>query len=221
MAYNSAFAQLRTKEQLGYIVSAMARKTAGGTWGMSIIVQSSVALPEILEERCEAWLKIYREELEEMSPDYIASEAAAVAAQLLESERKLGQEIDKYWGEILNTEGLTDQMREPIFDRLERLADVLKVSENGSTGENTQTALRLKERVLKFFDEYFVDESPNRRALSARVYSQNSRSAYEAALNQPGILSSFSDMRHLKQFLSSWPNVPYWRKENNGTPFSR
>ena len=50
MAYNSAFNQLRTIEQLGYIVSSFARKSAGGSWALSTVVQSSVAEPTKLEE---------------------------------------------------------------------------------------------------------------------------------------------------------------------------
>lgn len=219
MAYNSAFNMLRTQEQLGYIVSAHARKTAGGAWGMSIVVQSSVALPEKLEERCEAWLKVFRQELEEMSPTRIANEASAVAAQFLERHTKMSQEVNHAWGEILNVEGLTDNLRTPAFERLRLLADELMVAESeagGSSNDKKQkTAEQLKQRVLDFFDEHFAADSPKRRVMSARVYSHNSKEEYEASSNQPGVLSSFSDMRYFKQFLSSWPRVPYWRIESD------
>jgi len=214
MAYNSAFSMLRTKEQLGYIVSAHARKTTGGGWGMSIVVQSSVALPDKLEERCEAWLKVYRRELEEMSPESIAREASAVVAQLLESDTKMAQEVGRVWGEILNTEGLTDGLRTPAFGRLELLADELIVSEDGELNKSwkkRKTAAELKHRVLDFFDEHFAASAPKRRLMSARVYSHSSKEDYEASHAQSGVLSSFAGMRYLKQFLESWPSVPYWR----------
>ena len=216
IAYNSAFSQLRTKEQLGYIVSCHARKTAGTTWAVSVVVQSNAALPEKLEERIEAWLVNFRQELEEMSPEEFAQEASAVVAQLLENETRLAQEMTRFWGEILNTEWLTDRMRTPAFDRLERLANVLTIAdENEGSKEETSsrmTSAELKRRVLTLFDERLAASSPRRRAMFARVYSHNSRKEYEDALAQPGVMTSYADMRQLKQFLSSWPSVPYWRK---------
>jgi hypothetical protein len=221
MAYNSAFGQLRTKEQLGYIVSTFARKTAGSTWGMSVLVQSSVALPEILEERIEKWMELFRQELEEMTPESIATEASAVIAQLLESDTKLSQEVTGFWGAILNTEGLSDRMRTPAFDRLDHLADALTVSDESTPQSDGMDKLKspqeLKDRVLSFFDEHFSAASPRRRAMSARVYNHKSKAEYETALKHPYVLSTYEDMRYFKQFLSSWPTVPYWRVENPTT----
>lgn len=192
---------------------------------MSVVVQSSVALPDVLEERCEAWLETFRQELEAMSPTSIAKEASAVVAQLLEKETKLAQEVTRVFGAILNTEGLSDQMRTPAFDRLDKIADELSVETAGDTAADDhddgdddnkiRTPLELKERVLAFFDKHFALKSPHRRAMSARVYSQNSRQQYDDNIGKPGILSSHSEMRHYKLFLSSWPSVPYWRIEDN------
>jgi len=227
MAYNSAYAVLRTKEQLGYIVSAFSRKTAGSTWGFSIVVQGNVALPDVLEERCEAWLKTFREELSAMSPESIAEEASAVVAQLLESETKMSQEITRAWGEILNTEGLSDRLRTPAFDRLEKLARELTIADEeaddaGEDGDisshEARSPLELKQRILEFYDKYFDIASPHRRGMSARVYSQASKSEYDENVGLAGILSSHSEMRHYKQYMSSWPSVPYWRIEEKVQP---
>lgn len=59
MAYNLAYNKLRTEEQLGYIISSGARKSAGGTWLLSTVVQSSVAEPSVLEDRMEFWLACF------------------------------------------------------------------------------------------------------------------------------------------------------------------
>lgn len=210
MAYNSAFNQLRTNEQLGYIVSVSARKTVGNAWGMSVIVQGGVALPEEVEERIEAWLVKYRKELEAQKPSAFAAEAQAVAAQLLEVETRLGQEVARFWGEILNTEGMTRDLRAPSFNRLERLAEWLDVDE-----EDEEAASALKSRVLEFFDSHLAASSPNRRVMSGRVYSQRNRQYYEAVKRQPGVLSTFADITHTKRFLSAYPTVPYWRVDNS------
>jgi insulysin len=215
MAYNSAFNMLRTKEQLGYIVSAHARKTAGGAWAMSVVIQSSVALPQALEERCEAWLVAFRKELEDMTPEAIAQEASAVVAQLLEIDTKMSQEVGRVWGEIMNTEGLTDDLYTPEFNRVQYVADELVVAEDNESpyarsGKERRTNAELKQRVLNFFDEHFACSSPNRRSMSSRVYCHASKEEFEASNQLPGIFSTYADMRYVKQLLRTWPNVPYW-----------
>jgi insulysin len=215
IAFNSAFGMLRTKEQLGYIVSAHARKTTGGGWGMSIVIQSSVALPETLEERCEAWLKVFRQELEDMTPEDMAQEASAVVAQFLESDTKMSQEVNRVWGEILNTEGFTNELRTPAFDRVQLLAEELIVAEEEPTstdGKKRKSAEELKRLVLQFFDEHFAAAAPARRVMSARIFSHKSKAEFEASLSHPGVLSTYADIRYVKQFFSSWPLAPYWRK---------
>ena len=219
ISYNSAYNQLRTVEQLGYIVSTFTRKTAGGGWGFSVVVQSSVAPPEVLEQRIEAWLIAFREELENMDAESLAMEAAAVVSQLKERDTKLSQEVGSYWGEIVNTETYSEQLKEPSFDRLERLADELTlVSDKNKApttlnGNDRMTPETLKQGLLDFMDKYIAASSPSRRAMTARVYNQNNKDIHDANLGQPGVLSSFEDIRHIKQFMPSWPLAPYWRKK--------
>ena len=178
---------------------------------MSVVVQSSTHLPDVLQERCENWLLVFREELGAMSADSLAAEASAVVAQLLEDETKLSQEVGRNWGEILNTESLTDSLRTPAFDRLERLAAILEEGQDESGVVRGEAAQRLKHKVLSFFDRHFAVTSPSRRAMSAMVYSQRFKSEFETIKLKPGVVSSFADIRHTKQFLSSWPTIPYWR----------
>ena len=219
ISYNSAYNQLRTVEQLGYIVSTFTRKTTGGGWGLSVVVQSSVAVPEVLEERIEAWLKAFRTELENTDAESLAMEAAAVVSQLKERDTKLSQEVGAFWGEIVNTETYSNQLKEPSFDRLDRLADELTLvsddtkSKTTLNGNDRMTPEVLKQRLLDFMDKYIAASSPSRRAMSARVYNQKNKELYDANLGQPGILSNFEDIRHVKQFLPSWPLAPYWRKK--------
>jgi hypothetical protein len=113
---------------------------------------------------------------------------------------------------------MTDNLRTPAFDRLQLLADELIVAEAETNGaglatKKSKTAEELKQRVLDFFDDHFAPSSPQRRVMSSRVYSHKSKNEYEISGKLPGILSSYSDMRYLKQFLSSWPSIPYWRIE--------
>lgn len=221
MAYNSAYTQLRTKEQLGYIVSASGRKTAGGAWGMMVVVQSSSAPPPVLEERIDAWLKTFREELVAMDPETIAMEAQGVVSQLKEDNTKLSSEVGSNWNLIAATLTNNERLTTPAFDRLDRLADelILTSDENASTttmnGNTRKSAEDLKNRIIDFFDAHLALGAPKRRALSSRVFSQQYQSEYENTLSEPGVLSKYTDIRLLKAHLSTWPTVPYWRIHND------
>lgn len=200
LAYNSAYNQLRTKEQLGYIVSAFCRKVAGGGWSLAVIIQSSVALPSVLEERAEAWLAQFRTELENMSLEELEKEASAVVAQLLERDTKLSSEVGTMWGEIITAEGHVGA--KPAFDRVDKVAQQL-----------SQPSTRdLKQSMLDMFDLYFAQDSPERRAMSVRVYNSKTRAEFDANEGQPGVLSSYSDIaQKFKPYLSTYPMAPYWR----------
>lgn len=215
LARNSAYNQLRTKEQLGYIVSASSRKLAGGTWGMSVVVQSSSVSPPVLEERIEEWLKSFRTELESMDPNIIAMEAQGVVSQLLEEHSNLYQEVGSAWGEIVATQSHSERMAVPVFDTLECLADELVIGqEHSSTTRNGNLRKgpdQLKALVLQYFDRFCSAESRDRRALTSMVFSQDCKNEYDATIKNPGVLSSYSDMRYLKEFLSTWPVAPYRR----------
>jgi len=216
LAYSSAYNQLRTKEQLGYIVSVYTRKTAGGAWGLTVVVQSSSKSPKYLEERIEVWLKIFRGELEDKAPDSFATEARGVVVQLLEENTKLSAEVGSWWNEIAATEINHEMMSKPVFDRLSKLADELNPVADGLSrttliGSERKSPRELRERVINFFDRFCDSNSPERRVMSSRVFSHGSKEEYEKSLTEPGVLSSYSDMRYLKQFLSSLPVVPYSR----------
>lgn len=250
MAYNSAYNQLRTVEQLGYLVSSSTRKSAGGSWALSTVVQSSVMEPSKLEERMEAWLQQFYEELEKMDPNDIATEAGAVVAQLMERDTRLSQEVGRAWSEIMATESLSEQLKEdPPFDRLDRLAEQLMVENgeeesdvnesdvestpngekeasviNGDASETQhyrQTAMELKQKVLTFFQRYFLKGSPHRRGISSRVYSQKNVEKFNEDLNKPGVLSTYDDIFHLKHYLSTYPSVPYWARKSTSTETAR
>mmetsp|Transcript_32998 Transcript_32998/g.49849 ORF Transcript_32998/g.49849 Transcript_32998/m.49849 type:complete len:1160 (+) Transcript_32998:129-3608(+) len=201
LAYNSAYHQLRTKEQLGYIVSAYVRKVTGGAWTLVIVLQSSVALPSVLEERSEAWLAQFREELDDLSTEQLAQETAAVVAQLLERDTKLSQEVQWQWGEIISTETQPSSTL-PSFDRVNKIADQLK----------NKGMVQLKQELLSLFDTYFAVDAPERRALSTRIYNSKSRAEFDANRDKANVISNYNGIQQLKSCLGTYPNAPYWRR---------
>ena len=180
IAYNSAFNQLRTKEQLGYIVSAFVKKFTGGGNAFCVLVQSSNTLPPKLEERCLKWVKQFREELEEIS---------------------------SVWGEILSTVPHSEHFKNPVFDRIDKFAAVLTLKDANADGFYKSGA-DLKQRVLQFYDEYFM--STERRAVSSRVYNRKAKDLFEQHCGKAGVVSSYADARKLKQHLMFYPTAPYW-----------
>jgi len=202
LAYNSAYNQLRTQEQLGYIVSAFMKKVTGGGWMLAIIVQSSVALPSVLEERSESWLAQFRKEIEALSDEQLAQETTAVVSQLLERDTTLSQEVNGEWGEIMSTESLPSSTM-PLFDRVERIAAELQ-------GEDNTNTAKVKQELLDLFDQYFARDAPERRVLSTRIYNSKSRAEFDANQNKTNVLSGYSDTQQLKPYLSTYPKAPYW-----------
>lgn len=217
MAYNSAFNQLRTKEQLGYIVSAFVKKMSGGGNAFCVLVQSSNTLPPELEERCLRWVEQFRKEMEEMPDERFAMEAAAVKANLLEKDIKLAEEISSVWGEILSTVPHSEHFKNPVFDRVEKFADVLTLNLDDSKDDDGvvedtrvfKSAAELKKRVLEFYDEYFMSPE-GRRAVSSRVYNRKAKDLFDQNIGKPGVISSYDDARMLKQHFPSNPTAPYW-----------
>ena len=93
-----SFNVLRTKEQLGYIVFALARGSTGAM-GMRIIVQSEKS-PVFLETRIEAFLDYFKEFLEAMSEEEFEKHKQAVIQKKLEKPKNLHGESSRYWTAI-------------------------------------------------------------------------------------------------------------------------
>jgi len=216
LGQSSAFEQLRTKEQLGYIVGVGSRRTAGRGQGMSVVVQSSTHAPEQLQERIEAWLVQFREELENMTEDRIQDEASSIVAMLSKRDVKQSDEINRFWGVISGTVSDTDALRQrPVFDRIEKVADELRIGAGGSddrddrspeTGKNT--AADIKNKLLVFFDRFVAAGAPERRGIYTCIYGRSSMDLQKVNVGTPGVLSSNEDVRHLKSFMSTWPTAP-------------
>ncbi|KAK2595763.1 metalloprotease [Conoideocrella luteorostrata] len=100
MIHEPAFDQLRTKEQLGYIVFSGARSFAT-TIGLSIIVQSEKT-PEYLDRRIEAFLTRFGRNLRKMTKKAFNDHKQSLTNALLEKLRNLNQESSRHWTQISN-----------------------------------------------------------------------------------------------------------------------
>lgn len=87
-----AFDQLRTKEQLGYIVFTGIKRLNQQVLALHIIVQSSHKDPQYLDERIESFLELYRKHLlEECTAEQLQTHIHAVIEKLLEKPKNIDQ----------------------------------------------------------------------------------------------------------------------------------
>lgn len=95
-----AFDQLRTKEQLGYVVFSGSCTTAT-TMGYRVIIQSEQP-PNYLDERIDAFLTDFAVKLREMSTAEFNDQKKSLIAKRLEKLKNLGQESRRFWTHIRN-----------------------------------------------------------------------------------------------------------------------
>ncbi|TGZ79465.1 LuxS/MPP-like metallohydrolase [Ascodesmis nigricans] len=100
LAEEPCFDQLRTKEQLGYVVFSGYRYGAT-TMGYRIIVQSE-RTAAYLESRVDNFLRELRAKIIEMSDKDFASHQKAVILKKTEKLKNLTQESNRYWNRIAN-----------------------------------------------------------------------------------------------------------------------
>lgn len=100
MVHEPAFDQLRTKEQLGYIVFSSMRVFAT-VCGFRFLVQSE-RTPEYLDRRIEAFLARFGQSLNEMSDTEFEGHKRSLINKRLEKLRNLDQEWSRHWTHISN-----------------------------------------------------------------------------------------------------------------------
>ncbi|KAH9483963.1 Putative zinc protease [Psilocybe cubensis] len=148
-----AFNILRTREQLGYIVSCSSWTLPGfSERGLRIVVQSEKR-PTYLEDRVDAFLEEMKIKLEDMSLDEFDVHKSGLEKKWLEADKNLGEEVSKYLIQI--NSGHWD------FLRNEKDAEMLK----GIT----------KQDVLDLFLTNVHPSSTKRSKLSVHMVSQKPR----------------------------------------------
>lgn len=149
----AGFDQLRTKEQLGYIVFTGAR-VATVTMGYRVIIQSERPT-EYLEERINAFLASFSDLLESMPPEEFESHKKSLINKRLEKIKNLDQENDLFWTHIGNE----------YFDFHSAEEDVAHLRPLS------------KADLTEFFNHYIHPTSPHRAKLSVHMIAQGSPAA--------------------------------------------
>jgi len=142
------FNQLRTKEQIGYIVWA-SPKSQSGIIGFKVEVMSPKFDPVHMDQRIEACLDLCEAELKALSVEQFQKHCNVLISKKTEKPKQLQTQTDWFWQEI------SSQLYQ--FDRVEREVEVLKT-------------ISLQE-LLEFFDRH-IKNKRTRAKLSVRQFNK-------------------------------------------------
>jgi len=98
ISHEPCFDQLRTKEQLGYIVSSTIWH-ATSSMGWVVIVQSERD-PSYVESRVDAFLSTLKDKLGSMTEEEFNSNRDGLIALKLEEPKNMGEEMTRFWSHI-------------------------------------------------------------------------------------------------------------------------
>jgi len=96
------FDELRTKQQLGYIVQSGVR-ASNGTRGFNVMIQSPYPVAE-LEERIETFLQKMEVYIADMSEKEFETHREALIQSKLEQPKMMGSLSIRWWGEIMSNQ---------------------------------------------------------------------------------------------------------------------
>lgn len=144
-----AFNQLRTKEQLGYVVFS-GTKTTRTTIGYRVLIQSE-RTTDYLEKRIDNFLILLGNFLKSMSQEEYQDNVEALISKKLEKKKNLREEASRYWSHI--TSGYYDFLRHEEDVELMRTID--------------------KQEVIEIFEQYISPQSKCRAKLVVSLRSQS------------------------------------------------
>ena len=94
------YGELRTKQQLGYIVSSGIGES-DGVRSLVFSVQSSVLPPPEVENRIDTFLTEYRQTLAALPDADLDKYREALDVQATDVDKRLGQQASRLWSEIV------------------------------------------------------------------------------------------------------------------------
>lgn len=149
MSDEPAFDQLRSKEQLGYVVWSGSRYNAT-TMGYRVIIQSE-RNAQYLESRIESFLREFGSTLENMPEEEFEGHKRSVVNKRLEKLKNLGSETGRYWSHVGSE----------YFDFLQHETDA------------SQVRTLSKEELIAFYRQYIDPASKTRAKLAIHLNAQS------------------------------------------------
>lgn len=219
MMTDKAFDQLRTKEQLGYIVFTGIKKV-GQHFGLHLVVQSNHKGPDFLDERVEVFLASFHRELSGstvdgvelkdqqvlnddqkveassfISDDMLLSYRQATIEKLLEKPKNLSEESQQLMDEIRSNTYL--------FNRKTLLANYLTSFDNRAVNSGNSAANVIRSEIVEYFQAFVLNKS-SRKKFSSHFYGSNS--LYPISDNGSNIIT---DPSAFKRKMYLFPTLSY------------
>ncbi|PYH90104.1 LuxS/MPP-like metallohydrolase [Aspergillus ellipticus CBS 707.79] len=167
MTDEPAFDQLRSKEQLGYVVWSGARYSAT-TMGYRVIIQSERTAP-YLESRIDAFLTSFRKTFEGMSERDFENHKRSVVNKRLEKLKNLDSETSRFWSHIGSE----------YFDFVQ--------NENDAANARALT----KADIMQFYQQFVEPQSPTRAKLAIHLKAQGGAHAHKPEEQKAQVVSFF------------------------------
>jgi len=168
-----AFNELRTNEQLGYIVHTSIKTSGDNIKGLLFLIQSDSFDAIHLDTRVEAFLGRLRSKIVAMNQGEFQKNIVAVCQSLREKNKNIGEETSKYWHALTN--------KSYDFKRLDLIADEVEKVE--------------KNEVLQFFDKFIAVDGPRRKKLSVQVFAEQHMEKFDDPVSDVILLKNVEDLR--------------------------
>eukprot|EP01018_Ginkgo_biloba_P000447 Gb_03820 [translate_table: standard] len=157
IVHEPCFNQLRTKEQLGYVVDCSARMTHR-VLGFCFRVQSSNYSPPYLQERIDSFIIQLQQILDAMDDKEFENYKIGLVAKKLEKDPSLIDETNHHWSQIID--------KRYLFEMLKLEADELMSIE--------------KSDIIDWYNSIFNSTSSKCRRLSIHVWGCNADKTADA-----------------------------------------
>ena len=190
IAEEPCFNTLRTKEQLGYIINSGAGVyVTTGTW--RILLQSEKDC-KYLEERCDAFLVKFEQDLRAMNDKTFEEHKIGLVNKRLEKLKNLGQETLRFWTHITSEVYDFEQGTFATFQILPIYATctlILRPCTLTNSIDQFSIVYRdaenieplTKNDILEFFNHYIHPSSTTRAKVSVHLIAQTPSGASTAA----------------------------------------
>ncbi|KAL7152177.1 hypothetical protein ABFS83_04G079600 [Erythranthe nasuta] len=176
------FNQLRTKEQLGYVVDCSPRVTYR-IIGFCFRVQSSEYNPVYLQGRIDNFINGLEEMLNGLDHESFENYKNGLLGKLLEKDPSLSYETNRFWGQIVD--------KRYMFDMSEKEAEELKDIK--------------KEDIIEWYRTYLRQPSPKCRRLAIRVWGCNTN--WQDADAQVASTHVINDLAGFKKSSEFYPSL--------------
>mmetsp|Transcript_22369 Transcript_22369/g.42969 ORF Transcript_22369/g.42969 Transcript_22369/m.42969 type:complete len:1012 (+) Transcript_22369:77-3112(+) len=125
MISQPAYDQLRTKEQLGYVVFALVMPHLS-TLELRLIVQGAKKGPDDMDHSIESMLTDFQRSLQKLSVSEFAAWKKSLRSTINKTDQNMGEEADRFWSQIASGEKCFNrkELALEFLDSLESAADV-------------------------------------------------------------------------------------------------